>query len=90
MTQENEKKDLGFKEKEKVKVIPTRKGEELHFTVVEVDGKIRGDIRFFVKNKDNKGMFAARRGISVLPKHFTAFQEATAELVEKLAGYKDA
>jgi len=88
MTQE--KKDLGFKEKEKVKVIPTRKGEELHFAVVEVDGKIRGDIRFFVRNKENKGMFAARRGISVLPKHFGMFQEAVTELAAKLEGYKDA
>lgn len=88
MTQD--KKDLGFQEKEKVKVIPTRKGEELHFTVVEVDGKVRGDIRFFVRNKENKGMFAARRGISVLPKHFSAFQEGVTELAGKLAEYKDA
>ena len=88
MTQD--KKDLGFHEKEKVKVIPTRKGEELHFAVVEVDGKVRGDIRFFVRNKENKGMFAARRGISVLPKHFSAFQEAVTELAGKLAEYKDA
>lgn len=88
MTQE--KKDLGFKEKEKVKVIPTRKGEELHFAIVEVDGKIRGDIRFFVTNKESKGMFAARRGISILPKHFQAFQEAVTELAGKLADYKAA
>jgi hypothetical protein len=88
MTQE--KKDLGFKEKEKVKVIPTRKGEELHFAVVEVDGKIRGDIRFFVRNKENKGMFAARRGISVLPKNFGMFQQAVSELAAKLEDYKDA
>lgn len=85
-----EKKDLGFKEKEKVKVISTRKGEELHFTVVEVDGDIRGDIRFFVKNKDNTEMFAARRGISVLPKHFPVFQEAVAELAGKLEAYQSA
>ncbi|MDA9101390.1 hypothetical protein N9K06_01795 [Omnitrophica bacterium] len=88
MTQD--KKDGGFKEKEKVKVFATRKGEELHFAVVEVDGKIRGDIRFFVKNKENKGMFAARRGISVLPKHFSEFQEGVTQLAEKLAGHKDA
>jgi hypothetical protein len=88
MTQE--KNERGFEEKEKVKVIPTRKGEELHFAIVEVDGKVRGDIRFFVKNKDGKGMFAARRGVSILPKNFGEFQEGVTELAKKLSEYSSA
>jgi hypothetical protein len=85
---ENEKKDKGFVEIEKVRVIQTRNGEELHFTVVEVNGKTRGDIRFFVRNEENEDteeMIAAKRGISILPRHFKAFQEGVAELGEKLA-----
>ncbi|MFH1799974.1 MAG: hypothetical protein ABH891_03895 [Candidatus Omnitrophota bacterium] len=84
---DDENKETGFVEKEKVRVIPTRKGEELHFAVVEVDGEIRGDIRFFVKIKERKGMLAARRGIAVLPAHFKAFQEGVTELAAKLESY---
>ena len=89
---EKEKKDKGFVEKEKVRVIPTRIGEELHFTVVEVNGKTRADIRFFVRNEENEEteeMIAAKRGISILPRHFKAFQEGVTELAAKLAGNKE-
>jgi len=85
---ENEKKDKGFVEIEKVRVIQTRNGEELHFTVVEVNGKLRGDIRFFVKNEENDEVFAAKRGISILPRHYKAFQEGVAELGAKLENEK--
>ena len=90
---ENEKKDKGFVEIEKVRVIQTRNGEELHFTVVEVNGKTRGDIRFFVRNEENEEteeMIAAKRGISVLPRHFKEFQEGVAELAAKLEDLKKA
>ncbi len=83
----DERNEMGIIEKEKVLVIPTRKGEELHFTVTEVEGGIRGDIRFFVKIKGQKGMIAVRRGIAVLPEHFKAFQEGVAELGAKLESY---
>jgi len=83
---EKGKKGKGFVEKEKVRVIQTRNGEELHFTIVEVNGKTRGDIRFFVKNEESDEVFAAKRGISILPRHFKAFQEGVAELGAKLAG----
>jgi len=83
---EKGKKGKGFVEKEKVRVIQTRNGEELHFTIVEVNGKPRGDIRFFVKNEDSDEVFAAKRGISILPRHFKAFQEGVTELAAKLAG----
>ena len=85
---EKEKKNKGFVEKERVRVVPTRSGEELHFTVVEVNGKLRGDIRFFVKNEENDEVFAAKRGISILPRHFKAFQEGVAELGAKLENEK--
>ena len=85
---DKEKKSKGFVEKERVRVVPTRSGEELHFTVVEVNGKTRADIRFFVRNEENEDteeMIAAKRGISILPRHFKAFQEGVAELGAKLA-----
>ncbi len=88
---ENEKKDKGFVEIEKVRVIQTRNGEELHFTVVEVNGKTRGDIRFFVRNEENEDaeeMIAAKRGISIFQRHFTAFQEGVAELGARLENEK--
>ena len=88
---ENGKKEKGFVEIEKVRVIQTRSGEELHFTVVEVNGKTQGDIRFFVRNEENEEkeeMIAAKRGISVLPRNFKEFQEAVAELGAKLASVK--
>lgn len=84
---DDERNEMGFVEKEKVRVIQTRKGEELHFTVAEVEGEIRADIRFFVKIKGRRGMIAARRGIALLPEHFKAFQEGVAELGIKLEGY---
>ena len=84
---DDERNEMGFVEKEKVRVIPTRKGEELHFTVAEVEGEIRGDIRFFVKIKGRKGMLAVRRGIAVLPEYYKAFQEGVAELGAKLESY---
>lgn len=84
-----EKKNWGFVEKERVRVIPTRDGEELHFTVVEVNGKARGDIRFFVTNEETERVFAAKRGITILPRHFKAFQEGVAELAAKLDGVRE-
>ena len=83
---EKEKKNNWFVEKEKVRVVPMRNGEEMHFTIVEVKGKTRGDIRFFMKNEENDEVFAAKRGISILPRYFKAFQEGVAELGAKLAG----
>ena len=82
---EKEKKNNWFVEKEKVRVVPMRNGEEMHFTIVEVKGKTRGDIRFFMKNEENDEVFAAKRGISILPRHYKAFQEGVAELGAKLA-----
>ena len=84
---DDERNETGFVEKEKVRVVPTRKGEELRFAVVEVDGETRGDIRFFVRIKGQKGMQAARRGIAILPEHFKAFQDGVAELAAKLESY---
>lgn len=52
-----------FKEKEKVYVVPTRRGEELHFSVVELDGKTKADIRFFSVTEE--GLRPTHRGIVV-------------------------
>ncbi len=84
---DEEKQDPGFVEKEQVKTVPTRKGEELHFTVVEVDGEIRGDVRFFTWNKELKKMTASKRGIAVLPRHFKTLKDGVSELSEKLDSF---
>ncbi len=57
------------------------------YDLSNLEGKIRGDIRFFVKIKGRKGMLAVRRGIAILPEHFKAFQEGAAELGAKLESY---
>lgn len=41
-----------FKEKEKVHVIPTREAEELHFSVISLNGKNMADIRYFSKTEE--------------------------------------
>jgi len=74
--------DSDFKEVEKIGVIPTREGEELHFSIVEVDGKTRGDIRYFV---DHSGqMLHSRRGILIPEKNAQAFKEQVDKLVQNL------
>ncbi len=54
-----------FKEKEMLHSIGMRKDEELHFSVVEVGGKTRGDIRYFSLTEE--GMRPTTRGIMVDP-----------------------
>lgn len=67
-----------FKEKEKVHVVPTRKGEELHFSVVELDGKQKADIRYFSKNED--GLRPTHRGIVVDIGRIDSLLEGTQKL----------
>lgn len=68
-----------FKEKEKVHVIPTRKGEELHFSVIELDGKPKGDIRYFSRNEE--GLRPTQRGIVVDIGKMGDLMEGTHKLV---------
>lgn len=71
-----------FKEVKKIGVLQTREGEELHFTLVEVDGKTRGDIRYFT-DRDGE-MVHGRRGILVPEKSPVAFKEQVEKLVQSL------
>lgn len=72
----------GFKEIKKIAVVKTREGEELHFTKVEVDGKVRGDIRYFTVQEDE--MRPGRRGL-LIPENTKEFQANVAELVKNLS-----
>ncbi|OGW81634.1 MAG: hypothetical protein A3G33_08250 [Omnitrophica bacterium RIFCSPLOWO2_12_FULL_44_17] len=72
----------GFKEVKRVNVIPTRDGEELHFTKVEVGGKIRGDIRYFTEREGE--MSPGRRGI-LIPENPKEFQESVEKLIKSLS-----
>ncbi len=74
----------GFKEVKKVAVIATRDGEELHFTKVEVDGKTRGDIRYFTA-REGQQMTPGRRGI-LIPEIISpkTFEENTTKLLKSL------
>ncbi len=73
----------GFKEVKKVAVVETRDGEELHFTKVEVDGKIRGDIRYFTA-REGQSMMPGRRGI-LIPENPKTFQENVEKLIKSLS-----
>ncbi len=77
------RKEGGFKEVKKVAVIPTRDGEELHFTKVEVDGKTRGDIRYFTA-REGQQMTPGRRGI-LIPENSKEFQASTEKLIKSLS-----
>ncbi len=72
----------GFKELKKINVVKTREGEELHFTKVEVDGKIRGDIRYFT-DRDGR-MRPARRGL-LIPENSGEFQASVGKLIDSIS-----
>jgi hypothetical protein len=72
----------GFKEVKKLNVMDTREGEELHFTKVEVDGKIRGDIRYFTLREGR--MKPARRGL-LIPDNTKEFESNVQNLIKSLS-----
>lgn len=72
-----------FKEKEALFSVPMRKGEELRFSVVEVEGKTRADIRYFSQVED--GMRPTPRGIMVDPAKLTDIESGVRKLVERFA-----
>ncbi len=78
------RKEGGFKELKKVNVIETREGEELHFTKVEVDGKIRGDIRYFTVREGASQMAPGKRGI-LIPENPKEFQGSVEKLIKSLS-----
>jgi len=79
MTQTKKKSD--FKEKERVFSVPTREGEELRFSVVEVGGKTCADIRYFAEGES--GIWPTNRGIMIDPKKLNDVQEGFNKLSAK-------
>mgnify|MGYP001616873340 CR=1 FL=1 len=73
-----------FKEKKVVHTMPAREKEELRFSLVEVDGKTRGDIRYFAEWGDVKGMRATPRGITLDPAKREGFEEGVGKLFDAL------
>jgi len=72
-----------FVEKEKVYVMPARKGEELHFSIVELEGKIKADIRFF--SKIDEGMRPTYRGIVIDPPKMESVVEGAQKLMAAIS-----
>lgn len=78
----NRKRKYGdFKEKEVLHSVGMRKGEELRFAVVEVDGKTRGDIRYF--SEAEEGMRPTTRGIMVDPAKLGEIQKGVQMLQDR-------
>lgn len=59
------KQDGAFVVKKVVQTIPTRKNEEIRFQVVEINGNVRGDIRYFSRKNDGDEMLQTPRGLAV-------------------------
>ena len=74
----------GFREKESLYAVPMRKGEELRFSVVEVDGKTRADIRYFSQVEEGE-MRPTPRGIMLDPLKLGELESGVHKLVERLA-----
>ncbi|HRK61729.1 MAG TPA: PC4/YdbC family ssDNA-binding protein [Candidatus Omnitrophota bacterium] len=72
-----------FREKEALFSVPMRKGEELRFSVVEVEGKTRADIRYFSQVED--GMRPTPRGIMVDPVKLTEIESGIRKLVDRFS-----
>lgn len=75
------KKQTDFKEKERVHTIVTGEDEALHFSVVEVAGKVRADIRYF--SKEDQNIWPTSRGILVDPKKLNDLGEGVRKLTER-------
>ena len=73
----------GFKEKESLYTVPMRKGEELRFSVVEVEGKTRADIRYFSQNEEGV-MLPTPRGIMLDPLKLGELESGVHKLTERL------
>lgn len=69
-----------LKEIEVAHVIPIREGEEIRFSVIELDGKPRADIRYFAQWGGVDEMQATTRGIIVNPEKFDDFVEGVTKL----------
>ena len=84
MSTQRSKKD--FRAKEVLCSAPMRKGEELRFSVVEVDGKARADIRYFSEIGD--GMWPTPRGITIDPEKLSDIEYGVKKLVERFTKKK--
>ena len=63
--------------------VPMRKGEELRFSVVEVEGKTRADIRYF--SEVGGEMWPTPRGIMLDPAKLSEIETGVKKLVERFA-----
>jgi|GEM_PF-2197796 len=70
-------------DKERVYAIPIRGGEEIRFSVVEVSGQIRADIRYFIEFGGIEGLQATSRGMFIHPAKLDEFEKGVKKLSEK-------
>lgn len=75
-------KERDFKEKERIHTLSTGENEALHFSVVEVGGKTRADIRYFSKN--DQGLWPTSRGILIDPKRLNDVEVGVRKLAQAL------
>lgn len=68
--------------KETVHVIPLEEKGEFRFSIVEVDGKRTGDMRYFEKGRHEDIMLPTKRGIP-FPEDANAFLEGFEKLRKK-------
>lgn len=79
MSTQKSRKD--FRAKEILCSVPMRKGEELRFSIVELEGKPRADIRYF--SEIGGEMWPTPRGITVDPVKLSDLEYGVRKLVER-------
>jgi len=70
-------------EKERVYAVPIRGGEEIRFSIVEVGGQIRADVRYFIECGGIDGMQATSRGMFIHPAKLDEVEKGVRKLSEK-------
>ena len=78
------KKRGEFVVKKVVATIPTRENEEIRLQVVELDGQVRGDIRYFDNLNDDKEMRQTPRGLAVPLQSFPELVKGVGALATEL------
>jgi hypothetical protein len=81
---ERKRRRWNLKEKEVAHVIPIREGEEIRFSVIELDGRPRADIRYFAQWGGVDEMQATTRGIIINPEKFDDFVAGVTKLRDRV------
>lgn len=83
-SEENDVKEAGIKELERVGAISVGEHEEICFSVVKLRGKKAFDVRLFAVFGDSKEMRPTKRGFVLTPASYKKFESLTKELGTKV------